>query len=217
VGKSTQIKLLERVLVESGHEVIHTQDPQGTVIGMKIRGIVLEKELKELTPKTELLLFLAARAQLVSEIIKPGVEAGKIVISDRFYHSTLAYQGGARELGIEEVRRLNDYAIADIHPDLTFLLDLPPEVGFDRMRPKNGKGKELPKNQINLSLHLSSDMPRLDTDRIEREDANFHEKVRRAFLQLAREEPHRVVVLDASRPVEEIAAEIKRRVIEKLG
>ena len=216
VGKSTQIKLLKEALIEAGCEVVDTNDPGGTLIGLKIRTILKDNENKALMPKTELLLFLAARAQLVEEIIIPSLKKNKIVISDRYYHSTFAYQGWARGLSIIDIRQLNEFAIDGIKPDITFILDLPPQKGFDRMNIKVDKVKEISKNQIALQIHLPPELPRLSKDRIEEAGEKFHEKVQQAFLQLAAEEPERIVVLDAARPVEEIADEIKRKVLEKL-
>lgn len=186
-GKSTQASLLADYLKEQGREVVLCRDPGGTVIGEKIRKVLLDNSHSELTPTVELLLYLASRAQLVSEVIGPALAEGKVVISDRFHHSTLAYQGGARELEMEQVRRLNLFATGGVLPDITFLLDLSPMEGFAR------KAAEGP-------------------DRMERQGGEFHENVSRAFRALADEDPERIFVLDAGRPVEEIAAQIRKKV-----
>lgn len=209
VGKTTQIERLVRTLQNRQYDVVETHDPGGTTIGGRIRGIVTEKDHKELSAKTELLLFLAARAQLVSEVVIPSLEAGKIVISDRYYHSTYAYQGGARGIGMEQVKQLNEFTIDEIYPDITFLLDLPVKAGFKRMRPKEDE-------QVALSLHLPSNNKRINIDRIEREGDSFHDEVRSAFRALAAEEPDRIVVVDASLSISEVASQIESRVFQLL-
>ncbi|MBW7997541.1 MAG: dTMP kinase [Candidatus Glassbacteria bacterium] len=216
VGKSTQIGILGKKLKAKGYDVVETHDPGGTKIGGRIRSIVLEKEHKELSQETELLLFLAARAQLVQEIIIPNLAAGKIVISDRFYHSTYAYQGGARGIEFETVKALNEFAISGTRPDITFLLDLTPDLGFKRMEPKSNKERAILEEQVTLSLHLPSDNQRINIDRIEREGDKFHEEVRNSFLRLASIEPERIVVIDSARPKEEVASQIENRVLQLL-
>ena len=187
-GKSTQAKLLADYLTTRGYQVLVTRDPGGTLIGEKIREILLDRNHSELAPRVELLLYLASRSQLVSQVIGPALEAGKVVISDRFHHSTLAYQGGARALDMPLVRQINEFATEGTLPDITFLLDLPPEMGMER------KG--------------SYD----DGDRMEGQGIEFHRKVRQAFLSLAGEEPESVVMIDASQPAEKISALINHRI-----
>lgn len=218
-GKSTQVRLLKEALIELGYSVVDTHDPSGTLIGSRIRGILLEKDYKELGPKVELLLFLAGRSQLVNEIIRPALNNDQIVISDRFHHSTFAYQGGARSLDMKLIREFNNFATEGLSPDITFLLDLPPEEGFERMQPKNNNGKEIVEKQIGLSLYLKNDKPdkpRINIDRIEREGFQFHEKVRQAFLKLASEDTDRIIVIDARKPKEEIALLIKNKALQLL-
>ena len=218
VGKTTQKELLKKTLVEMGYSVVVTDDPGGTTIGSHIRGIVTNKEFKELDSRTELFLYLAGRAQLVNQKIKPALIEGKIVITDRFHHSTLAYQGGARSLDKDFINKMNFFATDGILPDITFLLDLPPKLGFERMLPKNNKGKSMPVRQPSLSLNLNdSDMPRIHIDRIEREGLNFHERVRKTFLELAEEESERIVLIDAKKPIDEIASLIKNRVLSLIN
>lgn len=192
-GKSTQVVLLARSLSEAGYEVLSVRDPGGTEISEKIREILLDRNHLELNPRVELLLYLASRAQLVSQVIEPALSAGKVVISDRFHHSTLAYQAGARSLDMEMVREMNLFATAGILPDLTILLDLPPDEGFKRIGRESG-----------------------EIDRMEGQPAAFHEWVRRTFLRLAEQEPERIQVIDAGKTVDEIALEIKQRVLQVL-
>ena len=191
-GKSTQANLLASHLTALGRKVLLCRDPGGTAIGEKIRAILLDREHGELCARSELLLYLASRAQLVSQVIAPALAEGQVVITDRFHHSTLAYQGGARGLGVVELARINLFATDGLLPEVTFLLDLPPQVGFAR------KGTGGP-------------------DRMEAQGDRFHEQVARTFRELAQAEPERIVHLDASRPVEEISAEIKERVGRLLG
>jgi dTMP kinase len=191
-GKTTQVKLLAESLTAAGYEVLLTREPGGTAIGEKIREILLDPNNTRLDLRGELLLYLASRSQLVSEVIRPALESGKVVISDRFHHSTLAYQGGARSLDFALVRRMNNFATGGLLPDITFLLDLPPLEG----RKRKGPGSEI--------------------DRMEGQGIEFHEKVRQAFLSLAEEEPARITVLDARKPAQEIALLIKERVLALL-
>lgn len=184
-GKTTQAKLLADYLTTQGYQVLVTREPGGTVIGEKIRKILLDRNHWELAPRVELLLYLASRSQLVSQVIKPALEEGKIVISDRFHHSSLAYQGGARALNMLLVQQINEFATEGVLPDITFLLDLPPEIGMER------KGS-------------------YDEDRMEGQGIEFHKKVRLAFLSLASQEPERIVVLDADQPVEQISTSINQ-------
>ncbi|OGF98710.1 MAG: dTMP kinase [Candidatus Glassbacteria bacterium RIFCSPLOWO2_12_FULL_58_11] len=191
-GKSTQARLLAEYLAALELPVLITREPGGTPVSEKIRDILLDPLHPELAPRVELLLYLASRSQLVSQVIRPALEEGKVVISDRFHHSTLAYQGGARALDMAQVRQLNQFATGGLLPDVTFLLDLPPAAGMQR---KGSAGQ---------------------TDRLEGEGRQFHENVRQAFLTLAAEEPERIVVLDARRSVEEISEEIRRRTLDVL-
>jgi dTMP kinase len=193
VGKSTQVALLAGSLADEGYEVLCVRDPGGTGIGEKIRAILLDKDNDELNARVELLLYLASRAQLVSQLIEPALTAGKVVITDRFHHSTLAYQAGARSIDMEMVREMNLFATAGILPDLTFLLDLPPDEGFSRKSSDNE-----------------------ENDRMEDQGQTFHEWVRRTFLKLAEQDPGRIRVIDARGAKEEIALEIRKQVVEML-
>ena len=189
-GKSTQAKLLCAALEALGYEVVLTREPGGTPAGEKIRAVLLDRTHSELAAEVELLLFLASRSQLVNEVINPALGLGKVVICDRFHHSTLAYQGGARELDMPLVRRMNDFATGGLLPDLTLLLDLPAENGFKR------------KDKISTE----------QADRMEVQGEAFHSRVRKAFLELAKEEPERITVLNA----EEAPDIIARNILEKV-
>ena len=173
-GKSTQIELLRAYLTARGYDVIITREPGGTVISEAIRQIILNKEYTEMSPNTELLLYAAARAQLVQEVIRPALDAGKAVICDRFLESSVVYQGIARGLGVEKVYTVNDYALEGLRPQLTILLDLSAEEGLRRK-----------KNQAEL-------------DRMEAEGLQFHQKVVEGYRLLADREKDRIMKISAS-------------------
>ena len=185
-GKSTQIKKLMEYLESKGFDVILTREPGGTDIGEKIRQIILDPENKEMDSVTEAMLYAASRAQHVSQVIKPSIEAGKIVICDRFIDSSIAYQGYGRNLG-DSVGIINSYAVGKYMPHKTFLLKLKPQAGSLRMA-----GRE--------------------KDRIELEAASFHQTVYDGYEALEKEYPDRIVGIDASRTIEEIADEIKKHI-----
>jgi dTMP kinase len=183
-GKTTQARLLSERLVEKDYEVILTQEPGGTVIGNRIREILLHVDHKEMSYMTELLLYNAARAQHFSEKVLPALNQGKVVITDRFTDSTVAYQGYGRGIDIQLIMSINSIATGGIKPDITLLFDLDIETGL-----KRNKG-------INK------------VDRLELEDIEFHKKVREGYLQIAEKEPDRIKIVDASLPLETIAQKV---------
>ena len=187
-GKSTQIELLKAYLEEKGYDVLITREPGGTRISEAIRGVILNREYSEMSPVTEMLLYASARAQLISEVVGPALESGKAVISDRFVDSSLVYQGMARGLGVENVYEVNLRAIGEYMPDVTFLLDLPAEVGIARKKDQ----KEL--------------------DRMELESLEFHKAVAEGYRSLHTRFPERIEKIDATLPIEEICGIIKDRV-----
>lgn len=183
-GKSTQLKLLARRLEAAGHNVTRAQEPGGTRVGQEIRRILLDARSTDLRPTPELLLYFASRAQNVEEVILPALERGHIVLSDRFTDSSAAYQGCARGLGLETIALLERIACRGLRPDLTFLLDLDPETA----------------------------LARASETRFELEGLSFQQRVRQAYLELHRSEPDRVVLIDAHRTRDQIAAEIWSRI-----
>jgi dTMP kinase len=195
-GKSTQGRLLNDHIRRVG-EVLHTREPGGTDIGERIRQVLLGEAAME--PQTEMLLFAASRAQFVAEIVEPALRAGRLVLSERFVDSSLAYQGYARALGIDVVRAVNEVATRGLRPDLTLLLDIDPAVGLTRAREADGKEGR-----------------RGVGDRMEQEGVAFQQRVREGFLLIAREEPQRVRVIDASRDLETVHGDIVRIVDEFL-
>jgi dTMP kinase len=194
-GKSTQADRLKGSLESEGIAVVRTREPGGTPFAEQIRALVLNLGEEPVFPETELLLFLAARAQHVRGLIAPALASGQVVICDRFTDATLAYQGGARNSGIEMVRRLNDWATGGLQPDRTFLIDLPVQEGIARSRKRQG----------NFGI-----------DRIEREGPGFLEKVRQAYRGLADKEPERIRVLDGTESADVLAGIILSDVKSKL-
>jgi len=188
VGKSTQADLLETWLSEQGKTVIRTLEPGGTDVGVEIRKILLHHK-GDLAPRAEAALFAADRAHHVSSKIRPALERGEIVITDRYFDSSVAYQGAGRDLSRTEVRDLSLWAVGGLLPQLTVLLDLPAEEARAR---RNKSGTE--------------------PDRLEREKIEFFETVRSAYLDLAKAEPNRFLVVDASVSVEEMQSQIRARV-----
>jgi dTMP kinase len=191
-GKGTQMDRLENTLDRYGFEVIRTREPGGTPIGEKIRGILLDRENAEMTDETEALLYAAARAQLVREVIRPAVKAGKILLCDRFLDSSAAYQGGGRQMGVEKILKINEIAVDGTLPDLTVYLD------------------------INHRKALERRCAASEPDRLEMEAENFHARVEEGYHQLIAKHPERFAVVNAEGDREEIAAEIARKVLEKL-
>jgi len=187
-GKSTQIRKIADRLEEIDHrDVVVTREPGGTIIGEDIRHLLMHADSsKSILPETELLLFAASRAQLVREIILPAVQDGKIVLCDRFLDSTTVYQGVARQIADDPVTMINEFAVGEIVPDLTVVLDIPPEIGFERIK------------------HRVSDMP----DRMEQENIAFYGKVREGYLALARSLPERFFVVDGAGEPDDIELDI---------
>lgn len=189
-GKTTHCQFLARWLRERGHRVRETNEPDGTPLGVAIRAI-FEQDGPALTPLTEAFLFVAARQQHVAQVIRPALDAGEVVLSDRYADATLAYQGYGRGLDLQTIRELNALATGGVLPDLTLLLDLDPALGLERLggRPR---------------------------DAFEKMDLVFHQRVRQGYLELAREEKNRIALFDAERPVERVQAEIRKAVGELL-
>jgi dTMP kinase len=177
-GKSTQVRLLTEHLTARGGDVLVTRQPGGTPLGAQIRELVLHGD--HVSPRAEALLFAADKAHHVDELIRPALAAGRVVVTDRYTDSSIAYQGAGRDLGAGEIRELQHWAVGGLFPDLTFVLDIDPEVG----RARRG------------DVH----------DRLESEEDTFHAAVRQGFLDLADRDPERYLVIDAALPPDEIHA-----------
>ena len=188
-GKSTQVKRLREALEREGIEVVLTRDPGGTWLSEEIRHLIKDQAKDAPCDRSELLLFLAARAQLVRNVIRPALEAGKWVVSDRFSDSTLAYQGYGRGLPLDILRDCNDFACEGLKPDLTLLLDVTPQTARRRLQ-----GREAATNT--------------SADRIERAGDDFHARLRKGFAELAKAEPWRILTVDANGTVDEVWEEV---------
>ena len=196
-GKSTQVVRLAAALEERGLKVLLTREPGGTRLSELIRTLLKDEAEDPPVDRAELLLFLAARAQLVHNVIAPALEAGTWVVSDRFSDSTVAYQGYGRGLPVDFVRQANDFACEGLRPDLTFLLDLDPATAERRMR-----GREAATNT--------------SADRIERAGSGFHARLRRGFLELAAADAPRFSVVDASKSPDEVAGVVLGECLARL-
>jgi dTMP kinase len=192
-GKSTQAPLLRDFLCAQGFDVLATREPGGTPVGDQIRKVLFDLKNSEMEPRAELLLFQASRAQLVSQVIRPHLAAGGIVLSDRYADSTIAYQGYGHRLDLAQVRAVVDFATGGLKPDLTLLLDLEAEEGLRR------RGK-------------SGDWNRMDAYTLE-----FHRRVRQGYLEMAYQEPGRWMIVDAQAPVDQLQASIRKIVLTRLA
>ncbi|MGC8830771.1 MAG: dTMP kinase [Verrucomicrobiia bacterium] len=202
-GKTTQIKLLaNRIESEFDVPIIVLREPGGTPIGEEIRYILKHSpDNVAMTPEAELLLMNASRAQLVREVIRPALKEGKIVLCDRFYDSTVAYQGYGRGLNLDDVYRVINIAVGDTRPDLTILLSIPLELSLQRRKVRN--------NSNNGEINSTADKKNTNLrDRFEEADNDFFRRVHYGFEQIAKQEPQRIKVLDATKPIDEVFEEV---------
>lgn len=186
-GKSTAQRLLAEHFQGLGHDPLLTREPGGCALGRSLRPILLDARTRGLSSRAELYLFLADRAQHVAEVIRPALEAGHIVLCDRYTDSTLAYQGHGRGLDPEHLRRINDMATGGLLPDLTLLLDLPVHCGLERAGQRNREEGTV-----------------LSEGRFDAESLEFHERVRQGYRALAADEPDRIAIIDAAQPPEDV-------------
>lgn len=190
-GKSTQLQLLQQYLTDKGFNVVFVREPGGTRISEKIRTLILNKKNRDMNYMTEALLYAASRAQLVNQVILPELKKGSVVICDRFVDSSIVYQGIARELGIDVVKKINNIATGGLTPDITFFLD------------------------IDLKSALKRKKDQKELDRIESENTGFHKKVYEGYKKLAQDDGGRIKIIDATKSVEQIHKNIVKR-LEKL-
>jgi dTMP kinase len=181
-GKTTIISMISKELDKQGLHILHTREPGGIEIAEKIRSVILDKSHTAMDPRTEALLYAAARRQHLVEKVQPALNNGKIVLCDRFIDSSLAYQGYARGLGVDEVFSINQFAIERKMPDLTLYFDIDPEIGLNR-----------------INQHENREVNRLDL-----EDLQFHQKVREGYELLLKRFPERIIKIDASQPLETV-------------
>lgn len=200
-GKSTQARLLAERLREAGHEVVETREPGGTRRGEEIRDFLLTGKAKDFGPMGEAVLFSSARDDHVREVIRPALERGDWVLCDRFSDSTAAYQGAAGGVRPSVIRALEQVAVGDTMPDLTIILDVPPEAGLKRAIERNGQeGEGAPQG-----------------DHFEDRELRFHQALRACFMQIAKEAPNRCVVIDAQLPADAVADDVWEVVSERLS
>lgn len=192
-GKTTQISLLAGYLGQQGYSVVTTREPGGTDIGDQIRICLHDVRNDNMTPAAEILLYSASRAQHVAEVIRPALESGAIVISDRFADSTIAYQGYGRRLNLDDLAYITRFATGGLQPDVTFLLDLDIEAGIRR---RTSGGDEM--------------------NRMDLQEVSFHRRVREGYLKMVANDPQRWIVVDADRSVGEVQADIRREIRKRL-
>jgi dTMP kinase len=193
-GKSTALKEIVKRLETAGYPIVLTREPGGTPISEEIRDVILDKKNTAMDPRTEALLYAASRRQHIKEKIEPAIKEGKIVLCDRYLDSSLAYQGGARGLGMDKILQVNLFATEGLEPDLTLLFDLDPKVGLARIAANAGR-------EVN----------RLDVEKLA-----FHNKVRASFLKLAKENPNRYVIIDASKDRAEVIDNAYNVILQRL-
>lgn len=193
-GKSTAIKRIVEKLTSEGYEIVLTREPGGTPIAEEIRNVILDKKNTAMDPRTEALLYAASRRQHLVEIVIPALKEGKLVLCDRFIDSSLAYQGGARGIGIDNVYNMNLFATEGMLPDLTILFDIKPEEGLAR-----------------IAANSQREVNRLDVEKLA-----FHNKVRDSFHELAKKFPERFVIIDASKGPDEVFEESYKAIEDRL-
>lgn len=193
-GKTTAVEAAVKELEARGYQIVRTREPGGTPIAEQIRNVILDKENTKMDPRTEALLYAASRRQHLVEKVWPALKEGKIVICDRYLDSSLAYQGGARGLGIDNILNVNMFATDNTFPDLTLLFDITPEEGLKR-----------------IAANASREVNRLDLEKLD-----FHHNVRNTFLELAKRYPKRYVIIDASKSREEVAKATLEAILSRL-
>ena len=193
-GKTTAVNYAVSKLEEMGYQIVRTREPGGTPIAEQIRNVILDKANTSMDPRTEALLYAASRRQHLVEKVWPAIKEGKIVICDRYLDSSLAYQGGARGLGVDNILNINMFATEGTFPDLTLLFDIEPEVGLAR-----------------IAANADREVNRLDLEKLE-----FHQKVRNTCLELAKRYPDRFIIIDAAKPRDEVAEATLKAILERL-
>ncbi len=192
-GKTSQVPPLEEFMQKQGLPVLALREPGGTEISEQVRQVIMTLKNTGMNPRTEILLFLAARAQLVAEVIRPALNQGKVILCDRYADSTLAYQGYGHGVDLEILRSMLDFATGRLYPDLTLLLDIETEAGLRRKRRAGG-----------------------EWNRLDAYDVDFHRRVRQGYFELAASEPERWVVIDASQPPEVVQSAMRQAIIARI-
>lgn len=184
-GKTTQLNLIKEYFINKGYEVIVVREPGGTQIGEQVRNILLDNKNKEMCEITEVLLYAASRAQIIQEVIKPDLQKGKVVLCDRFVDSSFVYQGKARGVGLNVIEKINELAIDNIYPDVTYYFNITPETSIKRREFKIA-------------------------DRIEQEDIEFHRKVHDGYIEISEKYKNRIIKIDADVDIETVFLEVKK-------
>lgn len=192
-GKTSQLPALADYLRGAGYEVIVSREPGGTPVGDQIREILMNLQNNAILPRTEILLFLAARAQHVDEVIKPALAEGKLVICDRYGDSTLAYQGYGHQIDLDVLRNLLDFSTDGLKPDMTLLIDIPVKTGLERKRKNHS-----------------------EWNRLDAYEEAFHNRVRQGYFELAKEDPQRWVIVDAAQPMAQVQSEMREVILSRL-
>ena len=192
-GKSSQVPALVKAIEAAGYQVVSTREPGGTEIGDQVRQVLMDLQNKSMHPRSEILLFQASRAQIVEEVIQPALAAGKVVLSDRYADSTLAYQGYGHQVDLSQLRRIVDFATGGLKPDLTLLFDLDAQEGLAR-RDSGG-----------------------DWNRLDDYDLAFHQRVHAGYYQLVKEDPARWRTINAAQPAEKVAQDLQQTVLDFLA
>jgi len=192
-GKTSQMAPLAEFLGQLGHSVLTLREPGGSDIGEQIRSVIMEMKNTAMNPRTEILLFLASRAQFVEEIVRPALSAGKLVLCDRYADSTLAYQGYGHQVDLDTLRSLLRFATGGLTPDLTLLLDVETQTGLARKRRAGG-----------------------EWNRLDAYPSDFHQRVRQGYLELVRQEPERWAVIDASQPLERVQSDMRQAILARI-
>ena len=190
VGKTSNLRYIKELLEASGHDCVVTREPGGTNLGESLRGLLLSHSDDNMSADAELLMMFAARAEHLSKVILPAIEKGQTVLCDRFTEATYAYQGGGRQLDVDKISLLEDWVQGDLRPDLTVILDAPVEIG----RARAGS--------------------RSEPDRIEKEQDDFFQRVREAYIELADHYPHRICLVDASVGIDAVQQQIREKLVE---
>lgn len=203
-GKTSQINRLAQTLTDAGYRVVTSREPGGTAEGESIRDLLVQRDGGNWTPMAEVLLLNAARSMHISEVIKPALDKGKVVICDRFTDSTLAYQGHGRGMGLDKIKEIQNSVVGDVTPDLTFILDIDVKDGLERSQKRLAGSHGIDKTE----------------DRFERMDIEFHEKLRKGFLEIAKKDPKRCHVIDAKQSIDDISDQMSKitlECLEKIG
>lgn len=190
VGKTSNLLFIKEILETAGHDCVVTREPGGTNLGEALRGLLLSHSDDNMTPDAELLMMFAARAEHLNKVIKPALNNSQTVLCDRFTEATYAYQGGGRQLDVDKISELEEWVQGDLRPDLTIILDAPVEIG----RARAGR--------------------RSEPDRIEKEQDDFFQRVREAYIELSNRYPHRICLIDASVDLDAVQAQIREKLIE---